>query len=1341
MTNIKFMSTLPDFKTDPKRDATNSIRGYVYQAYQSVLAWMQLGVNEILVLEGAEDFDIHLGTTVTTTQVKDVAGNLSLRSEDVVDSINNYWANCQSNPDYEIVLHFLATASAGQEQGSPFGSGQKGLEFWHSAETDGFDIEPLRTFLLTLKLESSLETFVKSASEDALRKKLIRRIKWDLGNGPINSLQYVIEEKLKVHGLKLGINSHYSIQALPHLLKEIADLLSTKGRKELRFGDFISSFDVATTVTIPRGEMEAMRSGNNLQLLAEMSRLANRSPTIGHPMPVVDGGIARSTVVSNFSRLLREQRIIFLYGSSGLGKTNLASLISHVVGGNWGWAGFRSMSPDQIKDVLARAAFEMISARLPPFLVLDDVDLSQVTQFEREFIALVFSVTSANGMVIITGPTRPPLQLLPKLWKNETSEVAVPYFDETEVAEMVRVHGLSDDKRVSEWARTIWLTTSGHPQLVHARVRNLSAKGWPPIEFTDLTKPEDVERVRKEARGRLVQEFPSENTRVLAYRLSLTNGAFSRETAIAVAEIPPPTKLPGEAFDELVGPWIEREGENRYRVSPLLNGAANNVLSESEVGAVHGAIALSIIARKNIDQFEVGTAMFHAFMAKHVEALAKLAYQISMAKSKYTHLLYDAMSWFTFVGLEAGQKILPNAPSIDLMLRLVQYKLISSSPALDKALIIIERIEESLNAIDQPEIKPHSEALAYGMILNAYEIPIPSSTVIRILSRIIDLSEENSFLREISDSFGESRVAIPRLGENKPAQILFSYQGARLKGLDDLLELVTSLDALPSNKRDQLLRVCSSDMDFASLLINRAWWKDVKDGELDVNKALRVLELATIKSREWKVPELTKAGLVAMSVILDEYGHAIERALDILDAADKEFPDEASLVNQRAKVLFNANRNSEALPIANRALELTGLSNVEYVFCCRAAGIAAAKVNDWAEAERLFLMGAEKAKHSSVQKSMGIGLMADAAFAAWQIKKYEKSISTFADVLDSLAGIPLSEDIRIHHLHATVRHSISWIHFDALGTRPADFADPLPGMCSNQEPNERIKDHRIIDLGAAWDLLVSTERILGLSIGIKVRGHAVTGGKKSLLMAGYERTLAFDAIFNSKDFDNLVPRLIEMHEGLLHAKALKDGNIDEWSIGEIPKLTDGYLSNPENWGLFFIYLVEASIICTVERPTIPLPIDQWRSDFAKVCKLPDEANQFFNVLSGESPNDSLYQQAAAAIFALRSGVVSPKDLWKHSFRLLNATMHEKRWVKTALEGLLITRWIFTAGNQRFAFITPSLACPEIERCCLDQSLSGLSKVAAVLDISAPYLNIRMSADSVQMLKGIIKQGD
>lgn len=1337
------MSSIPDFKTDVDRDATASIRGYVYQIYQSVYAWMKLKDSELLVLEGAEDFDVHYRQSVVTTQIKDVASNITLRSAAVIDTLNNYWTNKERNPDYDIVLRFLTTSEAGQEQGSPFGAGLKGLIYWQSAESNHVDIEPLRSFLLTLELSQNIHSFITNATQDELRDHLIRRIKWDMGNKPREALQYAIEEKLKIHGFKLSINTHLSCQVLPHLLKKTADLLSTSGPKELRFSDFLDIFDEATTVTIPRGKLESMVSTSSLQQVAtmidsqEMLRLLNMSTVIGSPIPVVDGGISRTTVVSNLVKLLIEHRIVFLSGSSGIGKTNLALLISQQVGENWGWAGFRGKEPEQIKDILKRAVFEINSTRLLPFLVLDDLDLSQVTQFEREFITLIFAATNSNGLVIVTGPSRPPLHLLPKLWKSEACEASVPYFNETEVAEMVYANGLSDKKRASEWARAIWLTTSGHPQLVHARVRNISARSWPTIGFSDLTAPEDVERVRSEARLRLVTEFPTENTRVLAYRLSLINSTFTRETAIAVAETPPPVSLPGEAFDALIGPWIEREGENRYRISPLLTGAAKDVLTDTNIKDVHCAIAVSIVSRKSIDQFEVSSAFFHAFLGKHTFVLFKLANTIATTDTKNTFHLYDAMSWFTLVGLEKGQKIFPDNPTIDFMLRLAQYKLISNAPKLDNAIAVIERIEELLSEVEPPELKQLSEGLAYGMILNTLEVKIPAAMVIRMLSRFIDLQEENLNLKEISNSFENAHEEFPHVGENKPAQLLFSYQAVRISDLDDLCELVTSLDALPAQKRDHLLMACNSDMDFASLLISRAWWKEVENGNLDVNKAIRVFGLTLEKSREWQKTELTKACLVAMSVIHDEYGNSIERALDVLDAADIEFPDDVKLLNQRAKVLFHANRDKEALPVAYKALDLPGLSNVEYAFCCRVAGISVAKSGAWDEAERLFLLGADKVKLLSAGSSMGIGLLADAAFALWKQMKYEKSLLLFADTLDSLGTISLSDDIRIRHLHATVRHSISWVHFDALGKRPTDFTEPIPGMCSNQDPHEGIKEHRIIDISAAWELLASSEKILGFDIGIKARSTLVNSGKRPQLIEGYSRTVAFELVFKDKDFDNLVTALIGIHEALLHSKSLNDENNDEWAIGDIPKLPIEYWEKQESRDWIYHYLLVASVICTADATA--LPIERWRSDLSKSGALVHEVNQFLDVLNGEQPDESLYQQAAGAISELRKGALAPQELWKASFRLLNALMSEKRWAEKALEELLISRWLFAINNQRFAFSTPSLAFTEIEKSCQNGSNSGLAKISSVLEAAEPFLSVSLSTEAKRMLRKLIEQ--
>lgn len=52
---------MPSKKTpqgNPSREAIASLRGYVYQIYQSALAWTELKDDEILYLEVAEDFAI-----------------------------------------------------------------------------------------------------------------------------------------------------------------------------------------------------------------------------------------------------------------------------------------------------------------------------------------------------------------------------------------------------------------------------------------------------------------------------------------------------------------------------------------------------------------------------------------------------------------------------------------------------------------------------------------------------------------------------------------------------------------------------------------------------------------------------------------------------------------------------------------------------------------------------------------------------------------------------------------------------------------------------------------------------------------------------------------------------------------------------------------------------------------------------------------------------------------------------------------------------------------------------------------------------------------------------------
>lgn len=1332
-----------DFLGIPNRDATPSIRGYVYQIYQSVLAWMQLGEDDVLILEGAEDFDAHAGSAVVTTQVKCEAGNVTLRSRAVIDAIQNFWTHQQSNPEFRVAFRFLTTADAGCEQGAPFGPGIPGLEHWASAAQGRVVCEPLRDFLLTLSFCNPLLEFIRSSSEEDLRQKLLTNIKWDYGARDKDALEATIEAKLKVHGYKRGIGTHHSTRVLPHLLKNVADLLSIDGTKRLCFGDFLSSFDDATTEVIPRSKLEALQNAVGIQQLfsmqenAEMTRLMVMQPTLSSPIPKVSRAIGRGSLVSRIAALLTSTSVVFLHGSSGVGKTNLALLVTEGIGGTWLWAGFRGRSPELIQQGLMRATYEIGMIDSPILLVLDDVEFSRISQFEREFVALIFAITQRNGRILVTSIARPPLHLLPKLWLPSNCEISVPYFDESEVSELLAAHGLSEGKLRDGWARAIFFLTSGHPQLVHARARTLSAKGWPPVSFSDLTKSEDIERVRAEARQRLLGDFPNDATRLLAYRLSIVIGAFSRQLALTLGAAPEAIKMAGEAFDHLVGPWIEREGEDQFRVSPLLGGAAENTLTKSEINAIHTVIANDLIRRRSLNQHQIGTAFFHAFMAKDLPTLAVISTNIVSAESEHLGLLYDAMAWFPHISLGAGQRIVEEDPSIDLMLRIAQFKLLNGSANTEDALKIVDRMEEALAVMEPSDQRNMSEAMIYGTVLNTLDIYIPSQTVVRMLSRLIDIATTPD-LKDIYENFGKKHsLDHPRIADNRPEQLLFSYEAIRIRGLNDLAALFSELEGLPTEKRNLLLAVCDSDFNFSTLLIGRAWWSEVEDGNLNVGNAVATLKQGESMSRKWGATRLVMSCQVAISVIYDEYGHSADSALAVLDVADAEFPNAPELINQRSKVLFHANREQEALAIAERALSFPELSNVEYVYTCRNAGIAAAKLGCWATATNYFDLGARRALLSSIQQAMGIGLMADAAVGYWNQGKQQESISMFAEVLESLESIAPADDIKLHHLHAAVRHCISWIHLEAKQERSEQLIVPSPGMCSNQEPLERIKNHRIVAISAAWLLLHQVEKAIGIDCGVEAKAMQFPEERQPLFVAGYKRILDFEAAVMTPPWVGVIPAFVRMQEAMIYSREVRLQECEEsgWQSGKIPPLPQDYWKDSRKFGLVFPAILAACINCLAHHSEHQFPVATWRRDLAFSALLPSEVAAFLDVLEGKSGDGSLYQEVGAGLTALR-GVVAVETLWKTSFRLLNAFEELKKWAEKDIEALIAKRWIIAIENQRFAFGTPSLAVPAIRAACADETRTGLAKVAVITAVAAPYLSIRMAPEARAMLERI-----
>ena len=222
------------FQHDRTREATPSIRGYVYQAYQTVLAWLNLTEQEALYLERGEDFDIELGDEVALVQVKNLtAGSVTLRSPDVLEAIKNYWLHAERNEDRSVYLRFLTTALAGIERGSPFGHDIKGIEYWNNVAKELVSPEPMRSFLLTLELGDNLSEFIRKSDDAALSARLFRRIKWDVGSRPKEGIEAAIKAHLVEIGYRLGERPLIAERVIDPMLRRVADLMSTPGVRKL----------------------------------------------------------------------------------------------------------------------------------------------------------------------------------------------------------------------------------------------------------------------------------------------------------------------------------------------------------------------------------------------------------------------------------------------------------------------------------------------------------------------------------------------------------------------------------------------------------------------------------------------------------------------------------------------------------------------------------------------------------------------------------------------------------------------------------------------------------------------------------------------------------------------------------------------------------------------------------------------------------------------------------------------------------------------------------------------------------------------------------------------------
>lgn len=473
---------------DPKRQANDALRGYVYQIWHSVNAWLDLAEDEILYLEGAEDFDQVSDDIATAVQVKDTQNNITLRSQEVNDAINHYWTLQANHPDLNVKFRFLTRSRIGAERGNPFGKGQVGLQVWSRCSGDEAAIKEISEFLQDEgKISKEVNDFLKKAENQEIYERLIEPITWETDSKEASFVEKSISDKLILHGHQYGIPPSAASKVVDHLLKEALMVTTQPENRELTRVRFLEIFEEKTTQRVPIQHLQALqRLATMADPFSALSMGGSSDITIqSQPFilttipPLYPDVTPRKNLLANIQAQLQSEGIAVIQGGAGRGKTTLANLIASAISGSWFWVNFTNRDSLQTVQLLQQLAIAVSNQSAQVNIVLDDLNLQpqELRQYEEALGVIVYRILERGAKLLITSQHKLSNNLIRRLGVSSSVAIHVPDFTISEIEQFAQQLGCPPDQ-ANPSAKLIQFHTRGHPRLVHARLDQLRETDW-----------------------------------------------------------------------------------------------------------------------------------------------------------------------------------------------------------------------------------------------------------------------------------------------------------------------------------------------------------------------------------------------------------------------------------------------------------------------------------------------------------------------------------------------------------------------------------------------------------------------------------------------------------------------------------------------------------------------------------------------------------------------------------------------------------------------------------------------------------------------------------------------
>ena len=1128
-------------KADSKRQATDSIEGYRYQILHSVNAWLDLADNDILYLEVAEDFDIESDGTFTATQVKHTQDNITLRSQQVIDGINNYWKLRTNNRDRRVKFRLLTKSKIVKEQGNPLGMDKPGLKVWSRCSGDEAAIEKISDFLQTDgKISKEVNDFLTRSSPQEIYEQLIEPITWDTNSKPSSFVEQSIREKLVHHGDRHGISPSKAKDIVEPLITETWKVVGRPENRKLTRLRFLEIFEEKTKRLVSEQHLQhmemlaAMKGAVGAGFIGGSSDITIQSSLhiqTDIPLLFLDVVVPRTELLTRIQDKLQSDGIAIIQGGVDKGKTTLANLTANAIKGKWFWLKLTNIDPSRVPVILKELANTVSHESAQVNVVIDGLNLQpqELQEYEEDLGVVAYRVLERGAKLLITSQYNPPSNLIRSLSLSPSVVIQVPNFTIPEIEQFAAKMGCPAG-HAKTWSGWVQVHTKGHPRLVHARLTQLQQEAWKyqgKIESI-LRTPQEVVKEREEARQLLMGL--SEDQRKFLYRLSLLT-EFRKDYSLNIGEIPEPISDPGDVFSQLAGPWIDQVSETYYTISPLLTNAANEVWSKHKISDLHAEVANAILKANNLTIIEAGSVLLHSIHGVNKEGVIAVIASLMTASDDNWKMVSQALSWVTHIKTNPSKELFPGDTFANYCFRSLQYRI---------AVEVEPEFAPKILEIWDKEIKPYEPHKSYLLsrlmlatqALMYYQVLLPAKQMIAYLREMIDITNNLKEVQEIHDNSVE-QLKKYKTDKSNFFSILFGFIYARRPIYAPFLsDLIDALDELHPNIRTLLLADFEDDTIDSRVLIDGIWRSEADLENPDWTRCLQVFDKVIEKTMAWGYSHLAAAAARGKATIYDEYLNEPDTAHEVIQDFVSKAQPSPIIEEQRAVIYLHQKRYKEALSIYERILPNwntpSGQLDAMPPEGCRRAAMCAAHLGDWKKAAAFFEDGAQRTEKIENPERY-IGFCADAGFTHFKAGNMLDSIKLLSLALQKFEMLPQDKtNVRYFTLKQRLVYTMRWVAVPNRQDHSSELEALPAGFCSNPDTDEKVLDLPDSPIGEAWVHLAQIEYKVGRSTTAFERALQITDRDAYPVLDTSLSLLETQYDFRNKTFDNLPQRIYQL---------------------------------------------------------------------------------------------------------------------------------------------------------------------------------------------------------------------